>query len=743
MVLLFGVVIFLAAALLFAVQPMAAKTFLPLLGGGPSVWTTSMLFFQALLLCGYLYAHLLSTRLRPGAQAIVHALVLTAALALAGVFGGRPASVSIERPELALLWLLAVTVGPVFFAVSSAGPLLQSWFGRIGHGRSRDPYFLYSASNAGSFVGLLAYPLVIEPSLALPAQRWAWLAGFGVFALLAVVCGLRAASAPGGPEPADGPTHGPGADGPPAHEPRRERWRWGVLAFIPSSLLLGVTTLISTDVAAFPLLWVVPLAIYLASLVLGFGRLSGRLDERLRLPAACAIAGTVALLAASQYGLRPPAPLTIALHLSAQAVISTWLHARLARARPAVARLTEYYIVIAVGGAVGGLVHALLAPRLFPIPLEYHLTLIGAGLMLPWGVWGRRDVPDGVRRRRVALLLVPLVAGGLAFVPDTLQTDRADSTVPVVGVLGLGAVLTLAVARDGLVFGLAAGLQVAVAVRMTLLADGVIYLERTFYGTHSVVEEVLDGHLYRELMHGTTTHGAQLISESEAFRKTPLMYYHRDGPVGELLTSVRERGGPLRIAVLGLGTGALASYGQADDDMVFYEIDDAVIRIARDMGLFTYLADSDASIRVVRGDARVELAAQPQDERYDLIVVDAFSSDSIPVHLMTSQAAGLYASRLRPGGIVAMHVSNRILDLDPVAANALNAAGLVSLIREDVVDLDEGVRTGRTTSIWVAGTAERALVTRLAQDGWLPVAPYATQPTWTDDFSDVVGVMRW
>lgn len=723
----FAIAIFVGAALLFLVQPMTARAVLPVLGGGASVWTTCMLFFQVVLVGGYLYAHVLTTRVRGRWQVVVHAAVLAgavvASLAVRGV-GGGPAPGAWPVPWL--IGALAVLVGPGFFALSTAGPLLQRWFSRTGHARAGEPYFLYAASNAGSLLGLLAYPFVIEPALALGSQRSLWVGGMVVFAVVALVGGAVAARGAGGPERAE-----PEA-APVAWADRRRQWgAWAFRAFVPSSLMLGVTSHVSQDIAAFPLLWVVPLAIYLLSFVVAFGRFGGWVRARFDRPAVLALVAVVLAYGAASHGLHPPPGALLVLNLGAFAVVATWCHAGLAGSAPAPARLTEYYLVIAVGGALGGVFNALVAPQVFVIPLEFGVVLALAGLLLPRGGGGRWMLA-------IPVAVVAVGWGVSAWWPeDSGEAWRRAVLIAPAGILAL-----IASGRR-VVFALTLG-AVVVSGAAARVSDGsLLAVERSFFGT-SVVKSVSvnDGeHALHRLIHGTTVHGMQVASPIDELRRLPLGYYTREGPAGDVFDAVAGRRPSRRVGVVGLGAGTLAAYLRPGERMTFYEIDPVVVRLASDPGLFTYLAETEGEARVVVGDGRRSLAHAGPETRYDLIVLDAFSSDSIPVHLLTREAFGLYFDRLAPGGVVLVHVSNRYMTLEPVVAAVAGSLGAACEGREHRPG-EEDVELATLPSTWVVVTPPGGERLRLPPS-WTPSAVPAGTPVWTDAYSDLVSVIEW
>ncbi len=533
-----------------------------------------------------------------------------------------------------LLALMAATVGPPFFVLAGTGPLLQRWFARTGHRDAGDPYFLYAASNLGSALALLGYPFLLEPRLRLAEQSLAWTLGYALLGVLVAACagvGLRGRGAVAAAEPA-------------GEEEReaapvtvRERALWTALAFAPSSLLLSVTTYITTDIAAAPLFWVVPLALYLLTFTVAFAR-------RPVLPHAWMVrlqpVPVVAVAVITFLSLDYAATLVVPLHLAAFFLTAMVCHGELARRRPAVRHLTEFYLWISVGGVLGGAFNVLLAPVLFDHVVEYGIAMGAACALRP-----RRRGERGLAAR-VLDWGVPLVfLGVLAAIVRSPVFASPSVDLAFAATAGFVAVACILLARWPLRFGLAVGAVLVLGVLHEQRSGRVLLAERTFFGRYTVLA-VSDGGAYHSLVHGTTLHGAQ--SMVPGLRREPLTYYRRGGPLGQVFASLPARPGR-QVAVVGLGTGTSAAYGAPGERWTYFEIDPAVVRIARDPRYFTYLADSRARTEVALGDARLSLARAP-DASFDLILLDAFSSDAIPVHLMTREALDLYLRKLRPGG---------------------------------------------------------------------------------------------
>jgi SAM-dependent methyltransferase len=725
---LFVAATFLGAGLLFAVEPMVAKMLLPRLGGSPAVWNTAMVFFQAVLLAGYAFAHLSTIRLglrrHPWAQAaLVAAGLVLLPIAVPGEW--RPPE-GVAPAAWTLLVLLVVVGGP-FFVLATASPTLQRWFSATDHPAAGDPYFLYAAGNAGSLLALLGYPLLMEPRYDLAAQARLWAGAYVVFAALSGACAVVVLRATRGSGPrGEARTTAPAPPEPLDSEPvtGRTRLRWALLAAAPSALLLGVTRHLSTDIAAVPLLWVVPLALYLLTFVVAFARRTASLT------AAAARAGRLLVVPLSLSFLVPVSPLwlAVALHLGAFFALALAAHGLLAAERPAPARLTEFYLWLSAGGVLGGVAAALVAPVAFDFVLEYPLALVAALALLPVGAR-----PSGLRRSPVevattvgvAVFAAAVVAGAVLH---AVQTGGAPVAM-VVGVIALVGAYFAARRPRPLPVVIAAVLAFAVLVNL----GSTLRAERTFFGVYRVVD---DGDGRHSLVSGTTVHGRQDAGRPDV----PLTYYHPTGPIGQWFRAWAGDDASHRVAVVGLGTGALAAYGRPGDELTFYEIDPAVVDIATDPDLFTYVGDSAADVEMVLGDGRLSLAAT--DDRYDLVVLDAFSSDAIPVHLMTQEALAIYRERLAPGGVIAFHVSNRYLDLAPVLARLAHDADLVGLVQRDAATAEERA-AGKLASMWVLlapGTDDLASVA--GDERWRPLGDGDGAPMWTDSFSDVVSVLE-
>lgn len=737
MVVLFTITVFLAAALLFGVQPMVAKALLPGFGGGSSVWTTCMLFFQTLLIGGYLYAHLLLTRVPRKAQMMVHACVLAVALIAGWLFRDpTPPHGASEFPVPWLLGQLFLIAGLPYFAISSAGPLLQGWFARTGHRRAHDPYFLYAASNAGSFVGLLAYPFVVEPTLGLDVQRYVWLSMFAGFGALALLC-VRLTR----PSRLDEFGHTPDGADVDTITWKRRLW-WVFLAFVPSSTLLGVTTHLTTDVASFPLLWVVPLALYLLTMVVAFsGRAPAIVRSGVRPMVVAIIAAWVLLVAWGSGERLAPLAGNLAVQLAVLLTVGFYGHSRLAVDRPHARHLTEFYLLMSVGGALGGLLNGVVAPLLFNDAYEYHLGLVCALLMLP-------ALPRGgmsARRWWSRRLWPPLASMGAVFaVAFLLPRIELNPVVQLFALIVPPALIVYMGWRDRVSCAGAFAFPLVAVILSGLINEQSLLKERTFYGVHRVFRKIENGAELHTLINGTTLHGLQAFSTPQ-LEGVPLGYYHPDGPCGGLMKITHElRPDHTDTCVIGLGTGALAAYNRPSDRMVFMEIDPSVERLARDGRYFTYLNDARGTVEVRLGDGRLllETSQREGEKGFDLIIVDAFNSDSIPVHLLTMEALRLYLDRLSEGGVVAFHISNRHLDLFPLLFELARGEHAYILMDNDPVSEEVRATDQRFASMWVAMTRSRSTgELMLKGTRFEQYTPRWTTRPWTDQYSNLLSVI--
>ena len=758
---LYATTLFVGAALLFLVQPLVGKLLLPLVGGTPGVWNTCMVFFQIVLLAGYLYAHRTTGKFGVRRQAVFHLLALGAVIlsfkaALAAI-GSPVAVLPAMLPDdqdssflmVARLGLVVfVAVGVPFFVLSTTSPLLQRWFASTGHPAAKDPYFLYAASNAGSLLGLLAYPLAIEPRLTLQEQQWVFAGGVFGYVALVVACALTIIRKPAAEEkPAE--SLGP--------KPNRSCVvRWVLLAALPSSLLLGVTTHVSTDLAPVPLLWVVPLALYLLSFILVFARwpdgvhrVVGRITPMLLLFVVLSLLTNAA----------EPLAVVGLLHMLAFFGVCLVCHGELAKDRPPPEHLTAFYFWMSLGGVLGGLFNALIAPLLFSAVgmVEYPLALVLAAAVRPRG----DDPETKLRAADVGLVLVllglsvGLVLGVQHFVTMPAEPDAPDALAKRLlrgGLMfGIPGAAAFALVRKPSRYALALGAILVAGAFDTGQFGETLHKERNFFG---VVRVTRDGKFVK-LIHGTTLHGQQRADEPGPPR--PMTYYHRTGPVGALFAALPP-GRVKRVGVVGLGTGAVGAYARPGQHWTFYEIDPAVVRIAGDTNYFRFLAECRKTCEagggrcdVVLGDARRHLT-RADDGCYDLVILDGFCSDAIPVHLLTREALALYVSKLAPGGVVMLHVSNNHLDLPPLIRRLADDHDPKLAVRycHDVAR-DAEREDGKSDSQWMLlARSEADLAPMLDRSSaffrrslvqWERVE-WKPGPIWRDDFANLLRVWK-
>jgi hypothetical protein len=723
---LFVAAILVGSFLLFLVQPLMARLLLPRLGGTPNVWNSAMLVYQALLLGGYAYAHLIG-RLTLRRQLMLHigllalaALTLPLALTDIADFG----------PGMEVFWvpaLLFASVGPVFFLISAQAPLIQRWY--ASDPQAGDPYPLYAASNLGSFAGLLSYPLLIEPLLPLDAQSLIWSLGYGAMLLILLLV-VRARWTSAAPE-------APIAEAAPVKaEPIG--WQrillWLALAAVPSGLMLSTTTHLTTDIFAMPLLWVIPLGIYLLSFSVAFAE-NRRLARYITIaaPVVVLLAGGMAMV--SQSGENP---WLLVASVALLFVVAVTLHARMYDLRPDPSRLTLFYLVMSAGGALGGLFTALIAPLVFDWVWEHPLLVFAAAALIPVGVlaqWQLRVATNS------SLRLAMIAAGLVLAIIAALFLFRAVSA-ELMGV-ALAIYFAMALLAFALRFNRVAFIAVfaLMMVGIGAVGHGRAYARgdrvRSYFGVYTITN--LTDYGIRQLTHGTTQHGRQYLDPAE--RREPTAYYGRTSGVGLLLTKASAVFGPqTRVGVVGLGAGTLACYREPQQSYRFYEIDPAILAFST-QGQFTFLSDCAPDSETVIGDARLELETEAAAQ-YDVLVVDAFSSDAIPLHLLTREALAAYRRSITDTGAIAIHISNRFIDLEPVLAALAKDAGMAATVRVDDPDSAKGL----TASKWVVLTPDPATLKGIAQatgpDQWRALAP-PIDAVWSDQYASTLTQFRW
>ncbi|MGQ0527783.1 MAG: spermidine synthase [Alphaproteobacteria bacterium] len=735
LIIVYSITLFLSAALLFSVQPLFSKMILPLLGGSSQVWTTAMLFFQLFLLAGYAYAHYTSHYLDVKIQVLLHGLLFVmflVVLPLSIPSGWRPPADG--NPALWQAGIMTLRLGGPFFVLSAMAPMLQHWFARTGHPDADNPYFLYAASNLGSMTALLSYPFIIEPLWTLPQQSHFWSLGYVALFALMLFCAL------------------------PARHARRETatmstgsfisWRlrgaWLLLAFIPSSLMLGVTTFITTDVASVPLLWILPLALYVGTFIIAFARRSCISENRVWLWQGIAFIFVLVPPISSVAFLTFNAAIAITSHLILFFLTALACHMRLVSLRPRAIQLTEFYMIMSLGGALGGVFNALLAPVIFVTPLEYPLILLAVAFLRYTGAGENLNTTgqqicayfkarglDGLFRFDFIGFFVIVFFAGLAFA-------NAGSHYHYIAAFFITVFMVMFL-RQRWAFA------ASICVLMLFFMPGdtlnrinykkIVLKERNFYGVLKVVDTE-EGE--RFLLHGTTNHGAQALEPPYVL--TPISYYGADSPVQDAFEIMNRRRGKQDVAVVGLGIGVTACFKKQGRHFDFFEIDPDVVKIADDKALFTYLSDCGSPYDIILGDGRLKMAAQ-RDQKYDLILIDVYSSDNIPVHMITKEAVGLYLQKLKKDGVIVFNISNKFLDIEPVLTNIAADLGISGLARVS----EGGALANSKIQYYPAHyfvMTENALAAKsLVNNGWTAGMSRTGVGIWTDRYSNIIGVL--
>jgi hypothetical protein len=729
---LFLVTICTGSLLLFLVQPMIARMALPRLGGAPAVWNSAMLVYQALLLGGYAYAHWLG-RFLPRKQALIHLGLFCAAAVMLPIGLSNASPADDANPVLWVPWLLLISIGPLFFVVSAQAPLMQRWFALSG---DEDPYPLYAASNLGSFAGLIAYPLLVEPLLETGSQSVLWSFGYVLVALLTLACALRlqrsVAAIPAAPSAASQTAV---VDSAPPDT--RTTLLWIAVSAIASGLMLSTTMHLTTDIAAMPLLWVIPLGLYLLSFSIAFARnrtLSMVMAKLAPLSLIFAAFTTFIGTGASSLG-------AVVLVLQYFFVVVCALHARLFDTRPSPAHLTRFYLAMSVGGVIGGIFCALIAPLVFDWTYEHPILLIAAAFALGhevliqrggtfWRKYG--DTSAVALGLCAALLLVSTVASSF-FV-------EAPTAVQIL--------VAIAIAAASMFFAGHRLLFAAAIAACMLTMGGWKILERTltegqmtrsYFGVYSV-RSVEDTAV--TLAHGTTIHGVQM--RAEALQAVPPGYYTSSSGIGLAIKAIPDIFGQnARVSVVGLGTGALVCYARPNETWKFYEIDPAIETIARDRKHFSFISRCRPDLEVVIGDARLKIAAAPADSS-DVLIIDAFSSDAIPMHLLTEEAFAAYQRYMAPGGLLIVHISNKFLDLSPVISS-MESAGWTARIRSSLEPDGSEQDVIFYPSTWVVMSQDPKkieAIERIAGPGkWEPVPAAPGFERWSDSHSSILPLL--
>jgi hypothetical protein len=726
----FAATIFLSAFLLFSVQPVFAKMVLPNLGGSPSVWAVSMVFFQAVLLAGYCYAHVLNRYAPANVAPLIHLALM--ALALFALPFGLPANIQPPAGD-AYFWLLGtltVGVGIPFFMVSANAPLLQAWFARSGHPDAANPYFLYGASNFGSLLALLSYPILLEPTMGLKSQASLWTFGFvalaGTIALAATLVMVRATrtAASGAPTLAMGLAKS---------EPLtlRQRLAWIGLAAVPSGLLVAFTTRLTTDIASAPFLWVLPLAAFLMTFIMVFRDdpvvpdkyLAHTLFPLLGLAISMASNSNIALLIAEAVAFL---------------ACVLYCHRQLYLVRPSASALTEYYLLMSLGGVLGGIFASLIAPQIFSSLLEYSLLYLAVAACQP-ALW---RALDATKRKEVSWILVGIaVSLVVAAVLARFYPSQEDRIFLVVLVCGLS-IWRFDPWRGFLACLAAFACLVSIPHGLPKLAT-----ERSFFGVVHIA--AVDNQQFNLMVHGTTLHGAQRMKTADGApvaRPVGATYYHPQSPMAQGVDVVRgmhSADAKLEVGIVGLGVGSMACYAKPNETWRYFEIDPLVVKLASNPTYFSFLSKCPLKTPVVLGDARLSLG-NDATHSYDYLVIDAFSSDSVPVHLLTSEALSMYVDRLKPGGLLALHVSNRYMDLPAVAtatANSIAGVYVATVLGPNPAKEPGSTKNqvdGSGSNVVFISRSAKAIEGVKAMPGATDIPANGIKP-WSDDYSNVVG----
>lgn len=725
---------FLSAALLFTLQPLFAKMLTPLMGGTPSVWNTALVFYQAALLAGYFYAHIIATRFKPRTQLIIHATVLVIGLLFLPIrVSGLVGAPDVGNPVGWTMAALALSLGGPIVAISATAPLIQAWRARLGD--AVDPYRLYAASNLGSFIALAAFPFLIEPLIGAKVQALIWTIGYVLLAV-ALVLAIKAV-------PAD-------SKAPIEVATKQTTWSerlvWIFFAAPPSALLVAVTTHLTTDVASVPLMWIPPLALFLLTFIVAFSAWGDKMAE-----IASPLKFTVVfLLAAVMAGKIDEGMVGLGIHLVAFFLIVMCCHLELAARRPEPARLTEFYLWMSLGGVLGGAAAALLAPLVLETTIEYQIALAAA---LAVGMWSRADLKWALPAVLIAIATA-LLYKNLYEVAVWLETTVPIGTKGTVGdapfwfgVLSVwrpefaAAIFVSVMAFAAMLAQRSALLVVAIGGIALLLpplnedGEGVQFRERSFFGVLEIEDSGEAPTGWRYLSHGTTLHGVKSLDPNR--NREPMSYYYKETPIGVLYTeATAAKPTNLQAGVIGMGMGSTACYAKPGQKWKIFEIDDDVIKAALNPNLVGFINRCAPDATIIRGDARLKMAEQPADW-FDILLVDAFSSDAIPTHMITKEAIGLFMSKMATDGVLIVHISNRYLDLGQIVSDSANDLGFAVM---------EGNRDGDPANP-NADTGVRAIViaknqARLARYAgnpmWTMIGPSAQSHPWTDDHTDIL-----
>ncbi len=731
-VLLFSLTLFMSACLMFILQPMFGKVLLPSLGGAASVWNTCMVFYQSILFLGYLYAHFLSHRLQIYQQFRVHSLLFLLSLIFIPIGVAENNTPPTETdPTIWLLSVLWMAIGLPFFILSTTSPLLQKWFSTIGHRSSHDPYFLSIASNTGSLLALLSYPLIFEPNIGLTDQQQLWSVCFVMLCALIAFCMSLTRQTKTAPQIQS--NHYSALT---VQPPLSLKLKWLILSFIPSSLLIGTTNFISTDIASVPLLWIIPLALYLISFIIVFSKYNNRVHKWIVIFQPWII--TPFLIYFFSNEKLADYTLELALHLLVFFISIMICHGELALKRPAANYLTHYYLIMSFGGMLGGLFNNFVVPFIFNDLYEYPLMIIAALLLNPYNKKKRGHLQEN--RTIIVLLSYLLFFAALVYFNYQQLTNN----------LALGVIITAIIAnyfifhKNIIYLALYSSVIASCTSPLQKHENQPLLQTRNFYGVLSVTENIqTDSGTQNEILHtlysGSTEHGSQLMDNNRAC--TPLSYYGIQGPIGQLFQAYHHRNEQWQIGIVGLGSGGLGAYAKNAQNWQFYELNPAVVNIATNTKLFSYLKNCVNRYDIHVGDARLSLEKQ-NALHFDLLIIDAFTSDSIPTHLLTKEAVELYFSRLNDNGLVVFHISNHYLELKQVLSDHAEKLGLSAVIQEfrpqnklPLVHKSDWVVLARNIH------SLQPLLTGKNQN-WQILQLHSSIQSWTDDFTSLASIWK-
>ncbi len=724
--LFFALLLMLSAFLLFSIQLIFSKMVLPILGGSPQVWTTCMLFFQVMLLAGYGYAHWISTKTPSRIQIPLHLFFL--ALGTAFIPLNITQSMNQDSVYHPAYWLLKIAfskIGWPFFILSASAPLLQFWFSRLKSSEGKNPYLLYAASNLGSFLGLFLYPVFIEPRFNLGTQTLAWSATY--VCLLILLCGILFL-----PKSTSNNLLNKNATSHHPHLSLKLRIQWIVLAFIPVSLMLGTTTYITLDLAPFPLLWVLPLSIYLTTFILAFSNSSEthlKITQRI-IPHILTLFILIVSVKANQ-----PYPLILGLALLTLAVVALYFHCFLWKLKPDTSYLTQFYLCLSLGGALAGCFNSMIAPLIFKSVLEYPIALVLAAYFYRSSTISSQGRITKTKITTLFLLQI-LFYSMSRWMPDALISQNLILKIIYI----LPPALILFSLRHRPILFAWFTIFILLIWRLPIDKQNQIYESRSFFGTHIVRRDSK----MTKYTNGVITHGAQMTDPARMHE--PAAYFHRSGPLGDLFANLSDLWANSHIGVTGLGMGTLAAYSESGQKWFYFEIDPEVKHIAENPKLFSYLQQSKAPYQIILGDGRLSLLAFP-DHDFKLLILDAFSSDSIPVHLLTREAFQLYLKKLDPQGVLIAQISNLNMNLEPVMASMAKTSKLKAWGRYDGADENpqDPKTLGKFASQWVIMSQNPIVINRMESlTQWHPLplnVPH--QFHWTDDYSNILSVIRW